>query len=111
MSKPSHTAPNQPGRGRGQTSFRTFRLAVGMPLYFATTLAPKKSGRPADGPETRRRHSCVENLLDVRHVLVRNAVTSIDRFTTDLRTAGFTDIRTTDLTEETEPFVAARLAT
>jgi hypothetical protein len=22
-----------------------------MPLYFATTLAPKKSGRPADGPE------------------------------------------------------------
>ena len=23
----------------------------GIPLYFATTLAPKKSGRPADGPE------------------------------------------------------------
>lgn len=32
-------------------AFRTFRLAAGMPLYFATTLAPKKSGRPADGPE------------------------------------------------------------
>lgn len=30
---------------------RTFRIAAGMPLYFATTLAPKKSGRPADGPE------------------------------------------------------------
>jgi hypothetical protein len=38
-------------------------------------------------------------------------VTSIDQFATDLRTAGFIDIRTMDLTEETKPFVAARLAT
>ena len=53
MSKPSHTAmsPVRPDVARGQTGFRTFRLAVGVPLYFATTLAPKKSGRPADGPE------------------------------------------------------------
>jgi hypothetical protein len=53
MSKPSHTThvPHQSGRGQGQTGFRTFRLAVGVPLYFATTLAPKKSRRPADGPE------------------------------------------------------------
>lgn len=53
MSKPSLSARahNQAGHGRGQSGFRTFRLAQGMPLYFATTLAPKKSGRPADGPE------------------------------------------------------------
>jgi hypothetical protein len=53
MSKPSHAARarNQAEPGRGQTGFRTFRLAAGMPLYFATTVAPKKSGRPADGPE------------------------------------------------------------
>ena len=53
MSKPSHTAhvPSQTGRGPGQTAFRTFRLAAGMPLYFATTLAPKKLERPADGPQ------------------------------------------------------------
>jgi hypothetical protein len=39
------------GHGPEARGFRTFRLAVGAPLYFATTLAPKKSGRPADGPE------------------------------------------------------------
>jgi hypothetical protein len=42
MNKPAH---------RQKRGFRTFRLAAGVPLYFATTLAPKKSGRPADGPE------------------------------------------------------------
>jgi hypothetical protein len=53
MSKPSHSAGilNRTDRGKGQTGLRTFRLAVGVPLYFSTTLAPKKSGRPADGPE------------------------------------------------------------
>jgi hypothetical protein len=53
MSNPNQTAhvPNQTGRGPGQTGFRTFRLAAGMPVYFATTLTPKKSGRPPDGPE------------------------------------------------------------
>jgi SAM-dependent methyltransferase len=53
----------------------------------------------------------VDDLRDVRNVLVGNSVTSIDQFATDLRTAGFIDIRTMDLTEETKPFVAARLAT
>ena len=53
MSKATHIAHvfNQTGQGQGQLDFRTFRIAAGMPLYFATTLAPKKSGRPADGPE------------------------------------------------------------
>jgi hypothetical protein len=53
MSKPSHTARglNQTGHGRAEGGYRTFRLAAGMPLYFASTLAPRKSGRPADGPE------------------------------------------------------------
>jgi hypothetical protein len=53
MRKPSQIAEalHQTGYGRRQVAFRTFRLAAGMPLYFATTLAPKKSGRPADGPE------------------------------------------------------------
>lgn len=53
MSKPSPTAQalNQAGYGRRKTGFRMFRVAAGMPLYFATTLAPRKSGRPADGPE------------------------------------------------------------
>src|ERR1700733_7167052 len=53
MSKPSHSARglNQTGRSRAEGGYRTFRLAAGMPLYFATTLAPRKSGRPADGPE------------------------------------------------------------
>jgi hypothetical protein len=53
MTEPSDSAHsfNQTGRGRGERGFRTFRLAAGMPLYFATTLAPRQSGRPADGPE------------------------------------------------------------
>ena len=53
MSEPNHTAHfiNRTGHRQGQLGFRTFRIAAGMPLYFATTLAPKKSGRPADGPE------------------------------------------------------------
>ena len=53
MSKPSRTDRmlNQTGDGRGQGGFRTFRLLAGTPLYFATTLVPKKSGRPPDGPE------------------------------------------------------------
>jgi hypothetical protein len=53
MSAPNHTAHvlNRTGHGRGQLGFRTFRIAAGTPLYFATTLAPNKSGRPADGPE------------------------------------------------------------
>jgi hypothetical protein len=35
----------------GRKGFRMFRLLAGTPVYFATTLAPKKSGRPPDGPE------------------------------------------------------------
>ena len=50
-----------------------------------------------------------EELRDVRGILVGNAVTSVDEFTADLRVAGFIDIRATDLTNETRPFVAARL--
>jgi hypothetical protein len=34
-----------------------------------------------------------DDLRDVRNILVGNAVTRIDEFTTDLRTGGFTDIR------------------
>ncbi len=52
-----------------------------------------------------------DDMRDVRNVLVGNAVTSIDQFATDLRAAGFIDIKTTDLTEETKPSVAARLMT
>ena len=52
----------------------------------------------------------VEDLRDVRCILFGNAVTSIDEFTVDLRAAGFIDIRATDLTSGTTPFVAARLA-
>jgi hypothetical protein len=44
-----------------------------------------------------RASSLPEDLLDVRTVLVGNTVTSIDEFATDL-------------TSETKPFVAARLA-
>jgi hypothetical protein len=53
MKMPSHTAHglNQTEHDRQQVSFRTFCLAAGTPLYFTTTLAPGKSGRPPDGPE------------------------------------------------------------
>jgi SAM-dependent methyltransferase len=51
-----------------------------------------------------------DDLHDVRNVLVGNTMTGIDEFTTDLRTGGFIHIRATDLTDETKPFVAERLA-
>jgi cyclopropane fatty-acyl-phospholipid synthase-like methyltransferase len=51
-----------------------------------------------------------DDLRDVRNILVGNAVTSIDQCTTDLRVAGFIDIRAADLTSETKPFVSSRLA-
>jgi sarcosine/dimethylglycine N-methyltransferase len=52
-----------------------------------------------------------EDLRDVRNILVGNTVTNIEQFIMDLRAAGFVHIEATDLTGETKPFVAARLAT
>jgi hypothetical protein len=34
-----------------KSEFRILRVGAGILLYFAATIAPKKSGRPADGPE------------------------------------------------------------
>jgi SAM-dependent methyltransferase len=51
-----------------------------------------------------------EDLRDVRNVLVGNTVTTIDQFMMDLGMAGFVQVRATDLTDDTKPFVAARLA-
>src|SRR5262245_6526450 len=51
-----------------------------------------------------------EDLPDVRNVLVGNTMTTIDQFMMDLDTAGFVQVRATDLTDDTRPFVAARLA-
>ncbi len=50
-------------------------------------------------------------LSDVRNVLIGNSVTSIDDFAADLRAGGFVEVVATDLTRETVPFVAARVAT
>jgi len=52
----------------------------------------------------------LEDLRDVHDVLVDNAMTTIDAFIADLKAAGFVRIQSTDLTDETKPFVAARLA-
>ena len=52
-----------------------------------------------------------QDLSDVREVLVGNSVTSIEEFTGDMRTAGFTHVNATDLTADVIPFVGARLTT
>jgi len=51
-----------------------------------------------------------EDLRDVRNVLIGNTITTIDQFTRDLHAAGFVHVTATDLTADTKPFVAARLA-
>jgi len=51
-----------------------------------------------------------DDLRDVRKVLVGNTMTTIDQFMMDLDTAGFVQVRATDLTDDTRTFAAARLA-
>jgi len=51
-----------------------------------------------------------EDLRDIRNVLIGNTITTIDQFTRDLHAAGFVHVTATDLTADTKPFVAARLA-
>jgi len=49
------------------------------------------------------------DLHDVQNVLIGNSVSSIEDFVADLQAAGLTQIVRSDLTDETKPFVAARV--
>lgn len=51
-----------------------------------------------------------DDLRDLREVVFGITVTSIEDYASDLRTAGFTDVVTADLTSDWAPFAAQRLA-
>jgi sarcosine/dimethylglycine N-methyltransferase len=50
-----------------------------------------------------------DDLLDVREVVFGISMTSIEDYAKDLRAAGFTDVTTTDLTDDWAPYAARRL--
>ncbi len=52
-----------------------------------------------------------DDLRNLRNVVFGITVTSIDRYVEDFRSAGFSDVSATDLTDDWAPYAAERLKT